>query len=278
MVTPAAKREAVAHLKGAHEMSERRACRVLGGVRMAVRYRSRRRDDPKLRERLVALTRKRRRFGYRRLLIFRRREGFVVNHKRLFRLYREEWLMVRKRRGPKASFGQQDTDACACDAERSMGTRLRVGSARGCRARTSAVSSLSRINFEIASNRAGVIAALECACAAMRSRAVLATSRSYLSVWIRCLRSPSSSTMPSQAHAGIDGPHEQHHIGSGGKVTNVCRQVGRRHCPWGGAEQQPYVLMGPDILFRQIAQPAVIGRRSQANRGKPLQPVRCMRG
>ena len=84
MVTPAAGREAVAHLKTAFEMSERRACQVIGCVRMTVRYRSRRPDDSKLRERLVALARERRRFGYRRLLIFLRREGFTVNHKRLF--------------------------------------------------------------------------------------------------------------------------------------------------------------------------------------------------
>ena len=76
MVTPAVKREAVAHLRTDHEMSERRACRVIGCERMTVRYRSRRPDDPALRERLRALARERRRFGYRRLLIFLRREGF----------------------------------------------------------------------------------------------------------------------------------------------------------------------------------------------------------
>ena len=101
MVTPAVKREAVAHLTATHEMSERRACRVIGCERMTVRYRSRRLDDPVLRARLVALAKERRRFGYRRLLIFLRREGFVVNHKRLFRLYREERLVVRKRGGRK---------------------------------------------------------------------------------------------------------------------------------------------------------------------------------
>jgi len=99
MVTPAAKREAVAHLRSAFDMSERRACRVTGGVRMTVRYRSRRPDDAELRVRLRALAHVRRRFGYRRLLIFLRREGFMVNHKRLFRLYREERLMVRRRCG-----------------------------------------------------------------------------------------------------------------------------------------------------------------------------------
>ncbi len=105
MVTPAVKREAVAHLKMEHEMSERRACRVIGCQRMTVRYRSRRPDDPTLRDRLRALARERRRFGYRRLLIFLRREGFIVNHKRLFRIYREERLMVRKRGGRKRALG-----------------------------------------------------------------------------------------------------------------------------------------------------------------------------
>jgi putative transposase len=105
MVTPAVKREAVAHLRKAHEMSERRACRVIGCDRMSVRYRSRRPDDPGLRARLLALAKERRRFGYRRLHIFLRREGFVVNHKRLFRIYREERLMVRKRGGRKRALG-----------------------------------------------------------------------------------------------------------------------------------------------------------------------------
>jgi putative transposase len=105
MVTPAVKREAVAHLRTSHEMSERRACRTIGAERMTVRYRSRRPDDVRLRERLVALARERRRFGYRRLLIFLRREGFVVNHKRLFRIYREERLMVKRRGGRKRALG-----------------------------------------------------------------------------------------------------------------------------------------------------------------------------
>ena len=87
MVTPAAKREAVAHLRSAFEMSERRACRVTGCVRMTMRYRSRRLDDQALRERLRALAHERRRFGYRRLHVFLKREGYAVNHKRLFRLY-----------------------------------------------------------------------------------------------------------------------------------------------------------------------------------------------
>jgi putative transposase len=60
-----------------------------------------------LRERLRVLARERRRFGYRRLLIFLRREGFGVNHKRLFRIYREERLMVRKQGGRKRALGMR---------------------------------------------------------------------------------------------------------------------------------------------------------------------------
>ena len=85
-MTPAAKREAVAHVRSAFELSERRACRIIGCVRMTVRYCLRRPRDIELRERLRALAHERRRFGYRRLHVLLRREGFQVNHKRLFRL------------------------------------------------------------------------------------------------------------------------------------------------------------------------------------------------
>jgi putative transposase len=105
MVTPAAKREAVAHVRSVFELSERRACRVVGCVRMTVRYCSRRPKDSELRERLRALAHERRRFGYRRLHVLLRREGFIVNHKRLFRIYREERLMVRRRGGRKRALG-----------------------------------------------------------------------------------------------------------------------------------------------------------------------------
>ena len=72
---------------------------------MTVRYRSRRLDDKRLRERLRALAGECRRFGYRRLHFYLGKEGFVVNHKRLFRLYREERLMVRRRGGRKRALG-----------------------------------------------------------------------------------------------------------------------------------------------------------------------------
>jgi putative transposase len=75
MVTPAAKREAVAHLSSAFDVSERRACKIIGCVRMTMRYRSRRPNDAELRGRLRALAHERRRFGYRRLHVLLRREA-----------------------------------------------------------------------------------------------------------------------------------------------------------------------------------------------------------
>ncbi|WHO75878.1 IS3 family transposase [Rhizobium sp. BT03] len=105
VVTPAAKRKAVAHLMSHHEMSERRACKAIGFCRMTIRYETRRDDDHELRERMKALAHERRRFGYRRIHVLLRREGHLVNHKRLFRLYREEKLTVRKRGGRKRAIG-----------------------------------------------------------------------------------------------------------------------------------------------------------------------------
>jgi len=104
-VTPAAKREAVAHLCSAHGVSQRRACRVAGADRTSVRYRSKRPADTAIRKRLRDLAGQRRRFGYRRLHWLMRQEGFVMNHKRLRRLYREERLQVRRRGGRKRALG-----------------------------------------------------------------------------------------------------------------------------------------------------------------------------
>ena len=69
MVTPAARREAAAHLGQVHGVSQRRACQVLELDRSSVRYRSRRPDDTAIRTRLREIAAIRRRFGYRRLHI-----------------------------------------------------------------------------------------------------------------------------------------------------------------------------------------------------------------
>ena len=105
MVTPVVKRDAVAHLQVFHGMSERRACQVLGADRTTIRYCSRRADDEDLREKLRALAQQRRRFGYRRLHMLLRRDGIAINRKKTQRLYREEGLTVRRRKGRKRAVG-----------------------------------------------------------------------------------------------------------------------------------------------------------------------------
>lgn len=105
MVTPAARREAVAHLCKVHEVSQRRACSILDADRSSVRYRSVRPDDAELRKAMKAVAAERRRFGYRRVHVMLERQGWQVNQKKLRRLYREEKLQVKKRGGRKRALG-----------------------------------------------------------------------------------------------------------------------------------------------------------------------------
>ena len=85
--------------------TQRRACGLVGQEPKTYRYACKRPDDDAVRQRLKELALERRRFGYRRLHILLRREGIVLNHKKLYRLYREERLMVRKRSGRKRALG-----------------------------------------------------------------------------------------------------------------------------------------------------------------------------
>jgi putative transposase len=105
VVGPAAQREAVAHLQASFGLSERRACSLIGADRTTIRYRSCRPDDAALRGRLRALAQERRRFGYRRLFVLLRREGETAGLNRVYRLYREEGLTVRKRQARRRAIG-----------------------------------------------------------------------------------------------------------------------------------------------------------------------------
>lgn len=87
------------------DYSQRRACRLVGLAPKVFRYRTRRSDDGVLRTRLKALAAVRRRFGYRWLHLLLKHEGIVVNHKKVYRIYREEKLVVRRRGGRKRALG-----------------------------------------------------------------------------------------------------------------------------------------------------------------------------
>jgi len=97
VVKPAARRDVVRYLQQVWRMSERRSCRLLRVWRATQRYKPKRADQTALRERLRELAGEYPRYGYWRLYRKLRRQGVVVNHKRIHRLYREEGLAVRKR-------------------------------------------------------------------------------------------------------------------------------------------------------------------------------------
>lgn len=94
---PVRRREVVRHYQDVFALSERRACQAMGFGRASHRYRSRRNREVELRMRLKELAEARVRYGYRRLHILLQREGWHVNHKRLYRLYCEEGLSIRTR-------------------------------------------------------------------------------------------------------------------------------------------------------------------------------------
>jgi transposase InsO family protein len=89
----------VDHLRGSFPVSERHACELMNVAVSTFRYRTLR-SDAELKGKLVELSRDRPRFGYRRLLVLLRRDGENLNHKRVWRVYREVGLNVplRKRK------------------------------------------------------------------------------------------------------------------------------------------------------------------------------------
>ena len=88
----------VERLQVTYRIAERRACRVLGFPRATHRYRSVRDPRAELRIRLRDLATSRVHYGYERLWVLLRREGWLVNKKLVYRLYCEEGLGIRRRK------------------------------------------------------------------------------------------------------------------------------------------------------------------------------------
>lgn len=79
------------------QLSERRACTLLAINRSILRYQHVKRDEPVLRKRIVDISQTRIRYGYNRITAVLRREGWLVNRKRVYRIYREEGLILRRK-------------------------------------------------------------------------------------------------------------------------------------------------------------------------------------
>jgi len=118
MVSPTRRREAVERLRGTLEVSERRACKVLGQPRGTQRYRPRRPDrDRALVQRMLQWVRHHPRYGYRRIWALLRSEGFRVNRKRIYRLWRQEGLKVPRKQRKKRRLGSSENGCLRRRAE-----------------------------------------------------------------------------------------------------------------------------------------------------------------
>ena len=87
----------VDHTRATWRVSIRRACRALPVARATYHYRSRRTGQAQLSERIKEIAATRVRYGYRRIHVLLRREGWVVNPKRVYRIYRELGLQLRNK-------------------------------------------------------------------------------------------------------------------------------------------------------------------------------------
>ena len=101
------KQETARRVIETYEVSQRRACRLVSVDPKTVR-RDRPPDNPEIRTRMREIAATRRRFGYRRIGLMLEREGITMNEKKLRRLYREEGLAVKRRRGRKRATGTRE--------------------------------------------------------------------------------------------------------------------------------------------------------------------------
>ena len=105
MVTPRAQRACCIAVVQIHGYSERKACQLVGANRASMRYISHKPEEGLLREKIVSIAHEKRRYGYRRIHMLLKREKIVINHKKLFRIYKELGLKVLKRGGRKRAVG-----------------------------------------------------------------------------------------------------------------------------------------------------------------------------
>jgi putative transposase len=103
VVKPRGRRRLVSFFVEAFGLSRRRSCRLAGISRSALAYVPSRQGEEELRARIHHWAKERPRYGYRRIHVLLRREGFAVNRKRVYRIYREEHLAVRRKRRKRVS-------------------------------------------------------------------------------------------------------------------------------------------------------------------------------
>ena len=89
-----------------HGLTQRQACKLVGACRGTVRYTACvRADEEELRAKILKIAHERRRFGYRRIQMVLERDGLIVNHKKVFRIYQDLQIKVRRRSARKKALG-----------------------------------------------------------------------------------------------------------------------------------------------------------------------------
>lgn len=107
MVALQAKRACSKVLITEYRLSERRACQLVGANRSTVRYKGHRDSQETMKQEIKEIAMKYRRYGYRRVYLVLKRRGKKINHKTVYRLYREMGLKVLKRGGRKRAIGDR---------------------------------------------------------------------------------------------------------------------------------------------------------------------------
>ncbi len=97
MVGSQAQKMVVSYLKDQFEISERRACELIKAARPTIRYKGVAKEDKSLRERIVHISLNHKSFGYRRIVVLLKRKGLLVNQKKVYRLYVQEGLSLKKK-------------------------------------------------------------------------------------------------------------------------------------------------------------------------------------
>lgn len=110
MVSPQAKRQAVRYLADDHQLSQRRACQLVGISRSTARYQPCGRSDDDMVEAVRDFAYRFPQHGYRLITARMRREGYNVNHKRVERIWRQEGLQLPRRKTAKRRFGVSQGD------------------------------------------------------------------------------------------------------------------------------------------------------------------------
>lgn len=110
MVTPQAKKAGATLIVQMHRISERRACRLVGGNRSVLRYQSRKSGEEELVKKIKELAWEKKRYGYRRIHLLLKRTGLQINHKKVYRLYKASGLKVLKRGGRKKAVGSRKVE------------------------------------------------------------------------------------------------------------------------------------------------------------------------